>query len=236
MLQVLCGLPHSPVMRYSPASPGDGPRGCLDGDGLYLTEDELLASLAKSPGFASDPASASCLSLSMVLTSLWLFSCSVISNSVAPRTAARQASLSFTMSQSLLKLMSIESAMLSNHLILCHPLLLLPSILPSIRVFSSESVLRIRWSKYCSFSISHEYSGLISFRIDWFESLLQHRSSKASILQHSTFFMVQLSQPYMTTGNSIALTIWTFVGKVASLFFNMLSRFVIACLPKSRHS
>ena len=111
MLQVLCGLPHSPVMRYSPASPGDGPRGCLDGDGLYLTEDELLASLAKSPGFASDPASASGLSLSMVLTSLWLFSCSVISNSVAPRTAARQASLSFTMSQSLLKLMSIESAM-----------------------------------------------------------------------------------------------------------------------------
>ena len=126
----------------------------------------------------------------------------------------------------LLKLKSLESVMPSNHLILCCPLLLPPSIFPSIRVFSSESVLAIRWPKYWSFSFtispSNEYSGLISFRIDWFDllavqgtlkSLLQHHSSKASILQHSAFFMVQLSHPYMTTGKTIALTIWTFVGK-----------------------
>ena len=133
----------------------------------------------------------------------------------------------------------------SNHLILCHPLLLLPSILPHIRVFSKESVLHIRWPKYWSFSISHssEYSGLISFRIDWLDllviqgtlkSLLQHRSSKASILQRSVFFMVQLSHPYMTTGKTIALTRQTFAGKVMSLLFNMLSRLVIAFLPRSK--
>ena len=165
-----------------------------------------------------------------------------------PWTAAPQASLSFTVSQSLLKLMSIESVMSSNHLILCRPLLLLPSIFTSIRVFSSESALRIRWPKYWSFSFSispsNKYSGLVSFRIDWFDllavqrtlrSLLQHHSSKASILRHSAFFMVQLSHPYMTTGKTIALTRWTSVGKVMSLFFNMLSRFVIAFLPRSKH-
>ena len=149
-------------------------------------------------------------------------------------TAACQASLSITNSQSLLKLMSIESVMPSNHLILCHPLLLQPSIFPSIRVFSNESVLCIRSSKYWSFSFSispsNEYSGLISFRMDW----LDHHSSKASILQHSAFFIVQFSHPYMTTGKTIVLTRWTFVGKVMSLLFNMLSRLVIAFLPRSK--
>ena len=157
-----------------------------------------------------------------------------------PWTAAWQASLSITNSQSLLKLMSIELVMPSNYQFLCHPLLLLPSIFPSIRVFSSESVLRIRWPKYWSFSFiissSNEYSGLISFRIKWFDmlavqgtlrSLLQYHSSKASILQCSAFFMVQLSHPYMTTGKTKALTRQTFVGKVMSLLFNMLSRLVI---------
>ena len=140
-----------------------------------------------------------------------------------PQTAARQASLSITNFWSLLKHMSIESVMPSNHLILCHPLLLLPSIFPSIRVFSSESVLRIRWPKYWSFSVnpSNEYSGLISFRIDRLDllavqgtlkSLLQHHSSKASILHYSDFFMVQPSHPYMTTGKTIALTRQSFVG------------------------
>ena len=149
-----------------------------------------------------------------------------------PWTAARQAFLSFTNSRSLLKLMSIASVMPSNRLILSHPLLLPPSIFPSIRVFSNESVLHIRWPKYWSFSFSispsNEYSGLVSFRIDWFDilavqgtlkSLLQHQSSKASILQHSAFFIVQLSHPYMTTGKSIALTRQTFIGKVMSLLF-----------------
>ena len=143
--------------------------------------------------------------------------------------------------------MSTESVMSSNHLILCHPLLLLPSILPSIRVFSNESVLPIRWPKYWSFSFStspsNEYSGLISFRMDWLDllavqgtlkSLLQHRSSKASILQHSAFFIVQLSHPYMTSGKTIALTIWTFVGKVMTLLLNMLSRFARAFLPRNK--
>ena len=168
---------------------------------------------------------------------------------VTPWTAAHQASLSITNSQSLLKLMSIKSVMPSNHLILCHPLLLLPSVFPSIRVFSKESVLCIRWPKYWSFSFSispsNEYSGLISFRIDCFDllvvqgtlkSLLQHHSSKASILQRSAFFIVQLSHPYMTIGRTIALTRWrwTFVGKVMSLLFNMLSRLVLAFLPRSK--
>ena len=151
-------------------------------------------------------------------------------------TAARQASLSITNSQNLLKLMSIESVMPSNHLILCHPLLLLLSIFSSIRVFFNESCLCIRWPMYWSFSFSispsDEYSELISFRIDWFgllsvqgtlKSLLQHHSSKSSILWLSAFFMVQLSHPYMTTGKTIALTRCTFVGKVISLLFNMLS-------------
>ena len=140
--------------------------------------------------------------------------------------------------------MSIETVMTLNHLILCCPLLLLPSIIPSIRVFSNESVLHIRWPKYWSFSFSvspsNEYSGLISFRMDWLDlqetlkSLLQQHSSKASILRHSAFFIVQLSHPYMTTWKTIALTRWTFVDKVMSLLFNMLSRLVIAFLPRSK--
>jgi len=166
--------------------------------------------------------------------------------SAIPWTVARQSSLSLTNSCSLLKLMSIESVMPSNHLILCHPLLLPPSIFPSIRVFSNESVLHIRWSDYWSFSISpsNEYSGLISFRMDWLDllavqgtlkSLLQHHSSKASILWHSAFFIVQLSYPYMTPGKIIALTRWTVVGKVMTLLFNMLSRLVITFLPRGKH-
>ena len=159
------------------------------------------------------------------LSPVWLFA--------TPWTVACQASLSITNFQSLLKLMSIESVMPSNLLILCRPLLLPPSIFPSIRVFSIESVLRIRWLKCWSFNFnispSNEHSGLISFRIDWLDllavqgtlkSLLQHHSSKASILQHSAFFIVQLSHPYMTTGKTIALTRRTFVGKVVSLLFN----------------
>ena len=163
---------------------------------------------------------------------------------VNPWTAARQASLSITNSQSLLKLMSIESVMPSNHLILCHPLL--PSVFPGIRVFSNGSVLHIRWPKYWIFSISpsNDYSGLIFFRMDWLDllaiqgalkSLFQHHSSKASILQLSPFFIVQLSHPYMTTGKTITLTRSTIVSKVMYLFFNMLSRFVIAFLPRSKH-
>ena len=143
--------------------------------------------------------------------------------------------------------MSIVSVMPSNHLILCCPLLLLPSIFPSIRVFSNESALRIRWPKYWNFSFnikpSNEHPGLISFRMDWLDlfavqgtlkSLLQHYSSKASILLRSTFFIVQLSHPYMTIGKTIALTRWTSVDKVMSLFFNMLSRLVITFLPRSK--
>ena len=153
----------------------------------------------------------------------------------------------FTVSQSVLIFMSAESVMPSNHLILCCPLFF-PSIFPSIRVFSSESALHIKWPKYWSFSFSispsNEYSGLISFTIDWFDllavqgtlkSLLQHHSSKASILQRSAFFMVQFSYPYMITGKTIALTIWTFVGKVIAVLFNMLARLVEAFLPRSKH-
>ena len=153
---------------------------------------------------------------------------------VNPWTAACQASLSINNSGSLLKLISIELVMPSNHLILCHPLLLLLSIFPSIRVFSNESVLHIRWQKYWSFNFSlnpsNEYSGLISFRIDWFDllavqgtlkSLLQHHSSKASVLRHSAFFMVQLAHAYVTTGKTRALIRWTFVGQVMSLLFNI---------------
>ena len=177
------------------------------------------------------------------------FSCSVMFNSFRPHRLyiAHQASLSITNSQSLLKLMPIESVMPSNHLILCHLLLLLPSTFPIIRVFSNESVLCIRWPKYWSFSFSispsNEHSGLISFRMDWLDrlavqgtvkGLLQHHSSKASILQCSSFFIVQLSHPYITIGKTVALTRWTFVGKVMSLFFNMLSRLVISFLQRSK--
>ena len=174
------------------------------------------------------------------------FSHSVVSDSLRPH-PARQASLSITSSRSLLKLMSIESVMASSHLVLCHPLLL-PSIFPSIRVFSNELAVGIRLPEYWSFSFSispsNEYSGLISFRVDWFDlltvqrilrSLIQHPSSKPSVLQHSAFFMVQLSHPYLTTGKTIALTRWSFVGKMMSLLFNTLSRLVIASLPRSKH-
>ena len=164
-----------------------------------------------------------------------------------PWTAARQASLSITNSQSSLRLTSIESVMLSSHLILCHPLFLLSPIPLTIRVFSNESTLGMRWPKYWSFSLSispsKEHPGLISFRTDWLDllavqgtlkSLLQHHSSKASILQRSAFFTVQLSHSYRTTGKTIALTRQTFVGKVMSLLFNRLSRLVITFLPKSK--
>ena len=177
-----------------------------------------------------------------------LSSHSVMPDSATTGTAARQASLSFTICQSLLRLRSIESVMPSNHLILCHSLLLLPSIFPGIRVFSNELALRIRWPKYWSFGFSttpsSEYSGLTSLKIDWFDflavqgnpkSLLQHHSSKASILRHSSFFIVWLSHLHMTTGKTIAFNIRTFVSKVMSLLFDMLSRFVIAYLPRRKH-
>ena len=163
-------------------------------------------------------------------------------------TAARQASLSITNSWSLPKLMSIKSVMPSNHLIFCRPLLLLPSIFPTIRVFSDESALRIRRPKYWSFSFnispSNEHPGLISFRMDWLDllsvqgtlkSLLQHHSSKASVLLCSAFFIVQLSHPYMTIGKTIALTRGTFVEKVMSLLFNMLSSLIITFFPRSKN-
>ena len=175
------------------------------------------------------------------------FSHSVMSDFATPWTSAYQASLSITSSRSLLKLMSIASVMLSNHHILCHPLLLPLSIFPSIRVFSNELVFHIRWPRYWSFSFiispSNEYSGLISFRMDWLDllivqgtlkRLIQHHSSNASILWCSAFFIVQLSHPYMTTGKTIALTRWTFVGKVMSLLLNMLSRLVITFLPRNK--
>ena len=181
---------------------------------------------------------------------LLLFSCSVMSASLWLHkvlwTAAHWASLSFTISWSMLKLMSIESVMPSNHLTLCLPLLL-PSVFSSIRVFFNELVLHIRWPKYWSFSFSNspsnEHLGLTSFRMDWLDllavqgtlkSLLQHHSSETSILWHSAFFMIQLSHPYMTTGKTIALTRWTFLGKVMSLLFNTLSRIFIAFIPRHK--
>ena len=189
----------------------------------------------------------------VILSGSWIkvssvqFSHSVVSDSANSWTTAGQASLSITNSQSLLKLISIESVMPSNHLILCRPLFLLPSIFPSIRVFSSESVLQIRWPKYWSFSFSvspfNKYSRLISFRMDWLDllavqgtlkSLLQHHSSEASILQSLAFLIVQLSHSYMTTGKIRGLTRQNFVGKVMSLLFNMLSRLIIAFLPRSK--
>ena len=175
-----------------------------------------------------------------LLSCVWLFE--------TQWTAARQASLSITNSWNLPKLMSIESVMPSNHLILCHPLLLLPSIFPNIRVFSNESALHIRWPKYWSFSFnispSNEHQGPISLRMDWLDllavqgtlkSLLQHYSSKASILLCSVLFIVQLSHPYMTTGKTISLTRWTFVDKGMALLFNILPRLVITFLLRSKH-
>ena len=181
-----------------------------------------------------------------MFSSVQSFSC--VQLFATPWTEAHQASLPITNSRSLLELMSIEPVMPSNHFMLCCPLLLLLLIFPSIRIFSNESVLCIRWPKEWSFSFSispsSEYSGLIAFRMGWLDllavqgtlkSLLQHHSSKASILRCSAFFIVQLSHLYMTTGKTIALTRRTFVGKVMSLFFNMLSRLVIGFLPRSKH-
>ena len=178
-------------------------------------------------------------------SSIQLLSC--VQLFATPWTTASQASVSITNSQSPHKPMSIESVMPSNHLILCRPLLLLPSIFPSIRVFSNELALRIRWPKYWSFSfsisLSNEHPGLISFRMNGLDfpagqgtlkSILQHHSSKASVLWHSAFFIVQLSHPYMTTGKTIALTRQTLVNKVMSLLFNMLSRLVITFLPRTK--
>ena len=178
-----------------------------------------------------------------------LFSCLVMSRLFAtPWTEAHQACLSITNFWSLFKPISIESVMPSNHTVLCHPLLLLPSIFPNIRVFSKESTLYIRYPKCWSFCFSinpsNEYSGMISFRIYWFDflaaqgtlkSLLQHHSSKASILWHSTFCIIQLSHPYTTTGKIVLLTRWTFVNKVMSLLFNTWSRFVTVFFPRSKH-
>ena len=177
-------------------------------------------------------------SSAQLLSHVWLFE--------TPWTAARQVSLSITNSWSLLKLMSIESVIPSNHLILCRPLLLLPSIFCSLRVFTNESVLHIKYPKYWSFSFSvspsNEYSGLISFRVDWLDILgskglsrVFSNSSKASVLQCSAFFIVQLSHPHMTTGKTIALTRRTFVGRGISLLFNILSRLVMAVLPRSKN-
>jgi len=181
-----------------------------------------------------------CFSSVQLLSRVWLFA--------TPWITAHQASLSITNSWSPPKLMCIESVMTPSHLILCHPLLLLPPIPPSIRVFFNESTLCMKWPKYWSFSFSispsNEHPGLISFRMDWLDllavqgtlkSLLQHHSSKASILRHSAFFTVQHSHPYMTTGKTIALTRWTFVGKVISLLFSILSRLVITFLPRRKH-
>ena len=171
-----------------------------------------------------------------------LFSCCQVLLFMTPWTVSHQPSLSLTVSWSSPKFMSIKSVMPSNHLILCCPLLLLPSIFPSIRVFSNKSALHIRWPKYWSFSISpsNEYSGLITLRIDWFDLHAAQWTRKSFLqitiqkLQHSAFFMIQLSHPYMATGETTALTMRTFVGKVMSLLFHTLSRFVIAFLPKRK--
>ena len=184
-----------------------------------------------------------CNNISLLIAVQFTQSCLTL---CIPWTAAHQTSLPITNTCSMPNLMSFESVMPSNHLILCHPLLLPPSIFPRIRVFSSELALHTRWPKYWSFSFTispaNEYSGLISFRMDWLDllavqgtlkNLLQHHSSKASILQCSAFFIVQLSHLYMTTGKTIALTRWTCVSKVMSLLFNMLSRLVITFLPRN---
>ena len=189
--------------------------------------------------------STGCFCPTEICSSVQLLNC--VQLFATPETTACQASLSITNSRTLPKVMSIDSVMPSSHLILCCPLLLLPSILPNIRVFSNESTLCMRWPKYWSFNFSispsNEHPGLISFRMDWLdlltvqgnlESLLQHYSSKASILQCSDFFTVQLPHPYMTTEKTVALAGWTFVGKVMSLLFNMLSSLVITFLPRSK--
>ena len=217
---------HSSMLGASPSTPASK----REGNWEYCSPGAPTALQKTAPVQLSSVHSVSCV---------WCF--------VTPWTAACQASLSITYSRSSLKLTSVESVMPSSHLILCRPLLLLPPIPPSIRVFSNESTLRMRWPKYWSFSFSiipsKEHPGLISFRMDWVDllavqgtlkSLLQHHSSKASILQCSAFFTVQLSHPYMITGKTIALTRRIFVGKVMSLLLNMLSRLVITFLPRSK--
>jgi len=231
------GLPHSPCM-HSVLIRWQVLFGVLE---TIILQKWLSSNFAikRKPGSSRPPEFHLNLSVQL-LSGVWLF--------VTPWTAACQISLSINNSQSLLKHMSIQSVIPSNHLNFCHPLILLPSIFPSIRVFCNESVLCIRLKKYWSFSFSispsNEYSGLISFRIEWLDlfavqrtlkSLLQHHSSKVSILQSSAFFTVQLSHSFMTTGKTIALTRWTFVNKVTSLLFNMLSRLVIAFLPRTKN-
>ena len=248
----LHGLQHARLPCQSP-TPGICSDSCLSSQWCHPT---ISSSVVPSPpafnlsqGFfqwvSSSHQVAKVLELQHQFSSVQLLS--HVRFFVTPWTAACQASLSIANSWSLLKLMSIESVMKSKHLILCHPLLLLTLIFPSIRVFSNESVLCIRWPKYWSFSFSispsNEYSELIAFKIEWLhllavqgilKSRLQHHSSKASVLQCSAFFTVQLSHPYMTTGKTIALSRWTFINKVMSLLFNMLSRFVIAFLSRSK--
>ena len=205
---------------------------------LSKAQTKLVCTKTQQKG-AVPPLQTEPVSSVQLLSRVWLLA--------TPWITARQASLSITNSRSSLRLTSIESVMSSSPLILCHTLLLLTPIPPSIRVFSNESTLHMRWPKYWSFSFSiipfREIPGLISFRMDWLDllavqgtlkSLLQHHSSKASILRHSAFFTVQLSHPYMTTGKTIALTRQTFVGKVMSLLLNMLSRLVIIFLPRSK--
>ena len=205
-------------------------------------ENSAVATRLEKVNFCSNPKERLCQKCSSSVQSL-----SHVRLFVTPWITAHQASLSITNSHTSLRLTSIESAMPSSHLILCRPLLLLPPTPPIIIVFSNESTLRMRWPKYWSFSFSiipsKEIPGLISFRMDWLDflavqgtlkSLLQHHTSKASILQHSAFFTVQLSHPYMTTGKTIALTRQTFVGKVMSLLLNMLFRLVITFLPRSK--
>ena len=213
--------------------------------GSQLPSFPLLSLLSPSKGAKNKNAGTWCFIFHSQFSSVQLLS--RVRLFATPWITARQASLSITNSQSSLKLMSIELVMPSSHLILCRPLFLLPPIPPSIRVFSNESTLRMRWPKYWSFSFSispsNEHPGVISFRMDWLDllavqgtlkSLLQHHSSKESILWCSAFFTVQLSHPYMTTGQTIALTRWTFVGKVMSLLFNMLSKLVLTFLPRSK--
>ena len=205
----------------------------------------LVEEIGRAVSFYLFPVAAITSTTLEAFSSAQLLSC--VRLFATPWIAAHQASLSITNSRSLPKLMSIKSVMPSSHLILCRPLLFLPPIPPSIRVFSSESTLHMRWPKYWSFSFgispSNEHPGLISFRMDWLDllavqgtlkSLLQHHSSKASILLRSAFFTVQLSHPYMITGKTIALTRWTLVGKMMSLLFNMLFRLVITFLPRSK--
>ena len=233
--QPLCPWLAATLWSLPPWSPGPLPMSLR----LFSSSSQHSSHIGLGPTLLMSPSLVS-ICIDLIFSSVQ-FSRSVASDFVTPRTAASQASLSITSSRSLPKLMSIDSVMPSNHLILCRPRLRLPPIPPSIRVFSSESALCSKWQKYWSFSFSispfNEHPGLISFRMDWLDllavqgtlkSLLQHHSSKASILLCSAFFTVQLSHPFMTTGKTIALTRQTFVDKVVSLLFNMWSRFQVS--------